>query len=91
MALQSQPQYTVEAFTNLGHLMDDIWYLAGDNSTDVSRDIFPIKNFPNILLDELVYEENLAGSYLWLCRHVTIVSSQRVYVLSINRTVHASR
>ncbi|XP_065827436.1 ubiquinone biosynthesis protein COQ9, mitochondrial-like [Oscarella lobularis] len=36
LALQSQPQYTVEAFTNLGHLMDDIWYLAGDNSTDMN-------------------------------------------------------
>ncbi|XP_061195871.1 ubiquinone biosynthesis protein COQ9, mitochondrial-like [Saccostrea echinata] len=34
MAIQTLPQNAFQAWTNLGRLMDDIWYYAGDKSND---------------------------------------------------------
>ena len=36
MALTAIPSNTLEHFSNLSQLMDDIWYYAGDRSADVS-------------------------------------------------------
>eukprot|EP00118_Oscarella_pearsei_P010626 m.66277 g.66277 ORF g.66277 m.66277 type:complete len:339 (+) comp35376_c0_seq6:45-1061(+) len=36
LALKAQPWYIEDAFTNLGLLVDDMWYLAGDDSTDMN-------------------------------------------------------
>ena len=36
MGLMALPQNVPESLKHLGHLVDDIWYYAGDRSTDVS-------------------------------------------------------
>ena len=40
MAMTAIPANTREHFSNLLQLMDDIWYHAGDRSTDVSHFLF---------------------------------------------------
>lgn len=34
MAIQTMPQNAIESWTNLGRLMDEIWFYAGDQSVD---------------------------------------------------------
>jgi len=36
MGLMTHPSAAGDALTNLGQLVDDIWYLAGDKSHDMS-------------------------------------------------------
>jgi len=36
MAIKAMPQNAVDSLKNLSTLVDDIWFYAGDKSTDVS-------------------------------------------------------
>jgi ubiquinone biosynthesis protein COQ9 len=36
LAIKSNPLYVSTSLMNLGYLMDDIWYYAGDRSTDTN-------------------------------------------------------
>ena len=35
LAIKSNPNHVLSSLNNLGYLMDDMWYYAGDRSTDV--------------------------------------------------------
>ena len=35
IAIKSNPIHVLSSLNNLGYLMDDMWYYAGDRSTDV--------------------------------------------------------